>query len=94
MMNIVCDFRRWIQAVFHLSNGLTSSRTESTVEVELFRGNGKSDFLFGNLDLVRQSEENNAKELANDFEVDMSEGMAFEMFGMSHSSREVKIPSR
>ena len=92
-MNIVCDFRRWLQAVFHFSDGLKSSYTESAIKFDLCQGNVEPISSSRNSDQLCRSEENSAKELANDFEVDMSEGMAFEMFGISHSSDEVKFPS-
>ncbi|RVW88263.1 hypothetical protein CK203_038707 [Vitis vinifera] len=92
-MNIVCDFRRWLQAVFHSSDGLKSSYTESAFKFDLCQGNVEPISSSRNSDQLCRSEENSAKELANDFEVDMSEGMAFEMFGISHSSDEVKFPS-
>ncbi|KAL6321178.1 hypothetical protein AAG906_015521 [Vitis piasezkii] len=81
--------RRWLQAVFHFSDGLKSSYTESAIKFDLCQGNVEPISSSRNSDQLCRSEENSAKELANDFEVDMSEGMAFEMFGISHSSDEI-----
>ncbi|CBI25655.3 hypothetical protein VitviT2T_024580 [Vitis vinifera] len=81
--------RRWLQAVFHSSDGLKSSYTESAFKFDLCQGNVEPISSSRNSDQLCRSEENSAKELANDFEVDMSEGMAFEMFGISHSSDEI-----
>ena len=85
------DFRRWLQAVFHFSDGLKPSFTESAIKFDLCQENVEPISSSRNSDQLCQSE-NCAKELANDLEVDMSEGMAFEMFGISHSSDEVKFP--
>lgn len=81
--------RRWLQAVFHFSDGLKSSYTESAIKFDLCQGNVEPISSSRNSDQLCRSEEDSAKELANDFEVDMSEGMAFEMFGISHSSDEI-----
>lgn len=89
--NIVCDFRRWLQAVFHVSDGLKPSYMESAIKFNLCQENVEPIPSSRNSDQLCQSG-SGPNELANDLEVDMSEGMAFEMFGISHSSDEVKVP--
>ncbi|XP_044487776.1 uncharacterized protein LOC123212703 isoform X3 [Mangifera indica] len=67
--------RRWVQAVFCFSDGLNSSFHEET--------SSKVD-LIGQEVLEPHSAEN-ALGLVNNFEVDISEGLAFDMFGISPS---------
>lgn len=69
------DCRRWVQAVFCFSDGLNSSFHEET--------SSKVD-LIGQEVLEPHSAEN-ALGLVNNFEVDISEGLAFDMFGISPS---------
>ncbi|KAH9805225.1 methyltransferase 12 domain-containing protein [Citrus sinensis] len=65
--------RRWVQAVFCSSGGATSSSEEASVRVDIF-----------NQAIIEPDvAANTLKEPMNDSEVDMSEGVAFEMFGLS-----------
>lgn len=77
-----CDFRRWVQAVFCSSGGVTSSCKEASIEVDIF-----------NQEIIEpQVAANTLKEPMNDSEVDLSEGVAFEMFGLlSSEDNEVKL---
>lgn len=71
------DFRRWVQAVFHLKILNYSSITEAETKLQLLsKESSKSD--------------NRVIEPATEPEIDMSEGI-IEMFGMSNSNNEVKI---
>lgn len=84
-MNIffVCDFRRWIQAVFRLSDDVNSS---SSMEAAL-----KKEFP-GQEYIRPKVEEITVMGLVDDSEVDISEGVAVDMFGISPSNdNEVKF---
>lgn len=71
------DYRRWVQAVFHLSSLSYASITQSEIELQLLsKDSSKCD--------------NRVIEPATESEIDMSEGI-MEMFGMSNSNNEVKI---
>ncbi|KAF8388787.1 hypothetical protein HHK36_025467 [Tetracentron sinense] len=74
--------RRWIQAVFCFSDGLSSCITES--------GN-KVDLLSQEKNEPKLNNGNTLKEPANDFEVDISESIAIEMFGISPSIDEASL---
>uniref|UniRef100_A0A5B7BJR0 Methyltransferase type 12 domain-containing protein n=1 Tax=Davidia involucrata TaxID=16924 RepID=A0A5B7BJR0_DAVIN len=70
--------RRWVQAVFRLNGANFLSSTKATAEADLCKQSTK-----------REVKENTSKEPMNDFELDMSEGVAVEMFGVSPSSDEI-----
>ncbi|KAL5783470.1 hypothetical protein ACOSP7_008499 [Xanthoceras sorbifolium] len=68
--------RRWVQAVFRVTDGLnTSSCNEASVKVNLL----------GQENVKREIAVNALKESVNNFEVDLSESLASEMFGISSS---------
>ncbi|KAK9273661.1 hypothetical protein L1049_018471 [Liquidambar formosana] len=71
--------RRWMQAVFRILDVVNSSITEPAINIDLLCEE--------NVEL--EVKENTLTEHANDFEVDMSEGLAVEMFGISPSSDEI-----
>ncbi|CAH9125474.1 unnamed protein product [Cuscuta epithymum] len=68
--------RRWVQAVFHLGCGKSDLKTEGKVK-ELGMESPEP--------VIPIKTEDNA----NEFDIDISEGIAFEMFGISSSSEEV-----
>ena len=69
--------RRWVQAVFRISNGCNSSSSKDVVPGANCLRN----------DIVEQEVEGNSLNgLVNDSAVDLSEGVAFDMFGISPSS--------
>ncbi|XP_059644339.1 uncharacterized protein LOC132286091 [Cornus florida] len=67
--------RRWVQAVFRVDGANLLSSTNPAIEAD-FLSKGSI-----NPEVVKVP--------ANDFEIDMSEGMAVEMFGFSPSSEEI-----
>ncbi|KAH7574400.1 hypothetical protein JRO89_XS03G0291900 [Xanthoceras sorbifolium] len=68
--------RRWVQAVFRVTDGLnTSSCNKASVKVNLL----------GQENVKREIAVNALKESVNNFEVDLSESLASEMFGISSS---------
>ncbi|THG17705.1 hypothetical protein TEA_030121 [Camellia sinensis var. sinensis] len=71
--------RRWVQAVFRLHDANSSCCTKPGNEAGLFCKEGSTPEL----------NETTLEEPINDFEVDMSEGMAVEMFGISTSKEEI-----
>ncbi|KAF5726147.1 hypothetical protein HS088_TW23G00888 [Tripterygium wilfordii] len=74
--------RRWLQAVFQFSDGLNSfSSTEGEVMVGVIGQHIKKS----------EVKENNLKDSTNNNEVDMSEGVGAEMFGISPSNNEMQI---
>ncbi|KAJ4839922.1 hypothetical protein Tsubulata_040987 [Turnera subulata] len=72
--------RRWIQAVFQLSHNSSVPLSEEAVNKEclLHEENGQP-----------RVKEHTSKDLLNNFEVDMSEGLAAEMFEMPSGGNEV-----
>ncbi|XP_057957815.1 uncharacterized protein LOC131150836 [Malania oleifera] len=73
--------RRWIQAVFHFLDGART--TPSTVLVN------KVDHVEN---IGPEVEGDSSKEHARDFEIDMSEGLAVEMFGTLPSNEIIEVP--
>jgi hypothetical protein len=70
------DFRRWIQAVFRFSDSSNYSVSkESAIKEALCQENVKSNV-----------KESTSQYPSNNFEIDMSEGVAAEMFGISPSN--------
>lgn len=74
-MQLSSDFRRWVQAVFHLKS-LNYSNTEAVTKLQL-------------LSKESSQSDNRVIEPITESEIDMSEGI-IEMFGMSNSNNEVK----
>ncbi|KAA8546213.1 hypothetical protein F0562_003048 [Nyssa sinensis] len=70
--------RRWVQAVFRLNGANLLSITKATVKADVCKENNKHEV-----------KENTPREPVNDFELDMSEGIAVEMFGISPSNNEI-----
>lgn len=69
------DYRRWVQAVFHLSSLSYASITQSEIKLQLLsKDSSKCD--------------NRVIEPGTESEIDMSEGI-MEMFGMSNSNNEI-----
>ncbi|XP_031278923.1 uncharacterized protein LOC116137379 [Pistacia vera] len=68
--------RRWVQAVFRFSDGMNSSFCEET--------SGKAN-LIGQEVVDPHAAESDLKGPVNNFEVDISDGLAFDMFGISPS---------
>lgn len=73
-----CGFRRWVQAVFRVGSGKSGGKTESKVKF-LGKDNDKPEIQKVALE-----------DSANETEVDISEGMALEMFGISSPKEEVQ----
>lgn len=71
----MCDFRRWVQAVFCSSSGVNSSSKEASVKVDI---SNQETVDLGAASIALEESVNNS-------EVDISEGLAFEMFGISPS---------
>lgn len=69
--------RRWVQAVFRVGSGISGGKTESKVKF-LGKDNGKPEIP----KIVLEDS-------ANETEVDISEGMALEMFGISSPKEEI-----
>lgn len=72
-----CGFRRWVQAVFRVGSGISGGKTESKVKF-LGKVNDKPEIPKIILE-----------DSANETEVDISEGMALQMFGISSPKEEV-----
>lgn len=84
-MNIffVCDFRRWIQAVFRLSDDVNSSSSTEAALKKQFPGQEY---------IQPKVEDNPVMGLVDNSEIDISEGVAVDMFGISPSNdNEVKF---
>lgn len=83
MSSFAFDFRRWIQAVFCPSDaGDLSSGNHASTEVDL----PSQENIESNISL------NALKEPVKNIEVDMSEGVAADMFGIPSSvDNEVKV---
>ena len=81
MYVFVChDSRRWIQAVFcHSDDASSSSSMEASVKIDLP----------GEEYIEPKVRENTLTEVVNNFDVDMSEGVAVDMFGISPSNDNV-----
>lgn len=76
-------FRRWVQAVFHISDGSNYSSCKEAVP--------KANYLVSD-NVDQKVKENNEKGLVNDSAIDLSEGVAFDMFGISPSGEnEVRL---
>lgn len=78
MYVFVChDSRRWIQAVFrHSDDANSSSSMEASVKIDLP----------GEEYIEPKVRGNALMEVVNNFDVDMSEGVAVDMFGISPSN--------
>lgn len=80
-LNLLLDFSRWVQAVFKAAHGncMSGERTGKQVnhmEEDCYKPKVK-DITW--------------KDATNRSEIDLSEGMGVDMFGISSSSEEVKI---
>lgn len=74
--------RRWVQATFRLSNG-NKNPCDSLTPAKLDK--------FEQQDSIQsKSEEQERKEIINNTDIDISDGLAMEMFGASPSSHEVR----
>lgn len=74
-------FRRWVQAVFRVSDGSNSSSSKE----------GEANHLDGD-DIDKVIQQNNLNDGLNDSAIDMSEGVAADMFGVLPSSEyEVRL---
>ncbi|KAL6984522.1 hypothetical protein U1Q18_017899 [Sarracenia purpurea var. burkii] len=71
--------RRWVQAAFRLNDATYLSCTKSGNEVPLYCKEGS----------IPELKEIILEEPVNDYQIDMSEGMGVEMFGISISNDEV-----
>lgn len=74
-------FRRWVQAVFRVSDGSNSSSSKEAQTNHLDNDN-----------IDREIKQTNLNGGLNDSAIDLSEGVAFDMFGISPSSEyEVRL---
>lgn len=78
-MIVLCDYRRWVQAVFRVKGTNCLSNTQIETKVDLHSKDSPKP----------ETEKNTLKELENGLEIDLSEGMAADMFGISPSTDEV-----
>ncbi|PHU28536.1 hypothetical protein BC332_00629 [Capsicum chinense] len=72
-----CSNRRWVQAVFRIGSGTSGGKTKSKVKF-LGKGNDKPEI-----------QKIILEDSANETDVDISEGMALEMFGISSPKEEI-----
>lgn len=76
-------FRRWVQAVFHISDGSNSSSSKEAVPKASYLDSDNND---------QKVKEDNVNGLVNDSTIDLSHGVAFDMFGVSPSvENEVRL---
>lgn len=74
---VMSHFRRWIQAVFQYSDRLGSSLSK---EAAIKKG------LLHQANVEHKDKESTSKDPSDNFEIDMSEGLAAQMFGILTSN--------